>query len=115
MNVELQASQSHPRVKILALRGRLSVETEARERPRLFQALQDSPGGLILDFQGVDFVSSAGLRLLLEVYKQAAAAGVKMAIIRPQPEIYKLFKLAALEATLAVHEDAESAARAMGA
>jgi anti-anti-sigma factor len=114
MSMELTASKANPQVNVLPLSGRLAVETEAQVRPVIMQAIQQSAHGLILDLKAVGFVSSAGLRLLLEVYKAAAAGGIKVAMIRPQPEIYKLFKLAALETTFCVCEDEVEAAQAVG-
>jgi len=114
MNAEVTASKINPQVNLMALGGRLAVETEAAMRPVLIQAIKQSPHGLILDLKAVTFVSSAGLRLLLEVYKTAASSGIKIAMIHPQPEIYKLFKLATLDATFSVHESEADAVQAIG-
>jgi anti-sigma B factor antagonist len=114
MNVELTASKSNPQVNLFALTGRLAVETEAQIRPTIVQAIKQSPHGLILDLKAVNFVSSAGLRMLLEVYKNAASAGTKLAMIHAQPEIYKLFKLATLDVTFCVHDNEEEAVKAIG-
>ena len=114
MKDELQTSTLNPQVKLLPLSGRLAVETEAQVRPVLTRALQQSPHGLVLDLKEVCFVSSAGLRLLLEIYKAAAASGIRIAMIRPQPEIYKLFKLAALDVTFAVSESEAEAVKNIG-
>ena len=114
MNVELAASKINAQVNLLALSGRLAVETEAQVRPVIIQAMKQSPHGLILDLKAVSFVSSAGLRMLLEVYKAAASAGIKLAMIHSQPEIYKLFKLATLDVTFSVHDSEEEAIKAIG-
>ena len=114
MNVELTASKINAQVNLLALSGRLAVETEAQVRPVIMQAIKQSPHGLILDLKAVNFVSSAGLRLLLEVYKNAASSGTKIAMIHPQPETYKLLKLASLDVTFSVHESEEEAIKAIG-
>lgn len=114
MNDQMTASSINPQVNLLALSGRLAAETEPALRPVLVQAVKQSPHGLILDLKAVTFVSSAGLRLLLEIYKTAASSGAKLAMIRPQPEIYKLFKLATLDATFSVHETEAEAVQAIG-
>ncbi|MDD5678539.1 MAG: STAS domain-containing protein [Kiritimatiellae bacterium] len=113
MTVVLSASTANPRVKILALSGRLSVETEGQVQPRLMEAITQSPQGLILDLKAVTFVSSAGLRMLIMVYKNAATSGTKLAMIRPSPETYKLFKLAALDLTFNVFENEADAVMAI--
>ena len=113
MTVALSASTANPLINILALSGRLSVETEGQLLPRLMEAIKQSPNGLVLDMEAVTFVSSAGLRMLIVVYKSAATSGTKLAMIRPLPEIYKLFKLAALDLTFNVFENEADAVKAI--
>lgn len=114
MTVVLSASTADSRINILALSGRLSVETEVQVQAQLMEAIKQSPRGLVLDLDAVAFVSSAGLRMLIVVYKSAAASGTQLAMIRPQPEIYKLFKLAALDSTFNVFENEAEAVKAIG-
>jgi len=113
MTVALSACTANPRINILALNGRLSVETEDQVQLKLTEAIKQSPNGLILDLGAVNFVSSAGLRMLIVVYKSAATLGIKLAMIRPSPEIYKLFKLASLDLTFNVFENEADAAKAI--
>ena len=113
MTVALSASTVNPRINMLPLSGRLAVETEGQIQAQLMEALQQSPNGLVLDLEAVNFVSSAGLRILIVVYKSAAAVGTKLAMIRPPPEIYKLFKLAALDLTFNVFENEADAVKAI--
>lgn len=56
----------------------LSGELNTLTAPELTALLDKELGGvkeLILDFSGCDYVSSAGLRVLLATYKQMKAAG----------------------------------------
>ncbi len=58
----------------LAVDGRLDTVTA----PELEAELKASIGGmdtLTLDFSGLEYISSAGLRVLLSAHKQMAAAG----------------------------------------
>ena len=114
MTLALSASTVNPRINMLALSGCLSVETESQVQLQLIEAIKQSPQGLVLDLEAVAFVSSAGLRMLIVAYKSAATSGTKLAMIRPQPEIYKLFKLAALDLTFNVFENEADAVKAIG-
>ena len=113
MTIALSASTVNPRINVYPLSGRLAVDTEGQIQPQLMEAIKLSPNGLILDLGAVNFVSSAGLRILIVVYKSAAAVGTKLAMIRPQPEIYKLFKLASLDLTFNVFENEADAVKAI--
>lgn len=114
MTVALSASTINPRVNLIALSGRLSVETASQVQAQLMEAIKQSPHGLILDLDAVNFVSSAGLRMLILVYKSASVAGTKLTMIRPAPEIYKLLKLASLDLAFNVFENEAAAVQVLG-
>jgi len=47
MTVALSASSANPRINVLALSGRLSVETEGQVQSQLMEAIKQSPNGLV--------------------------------------------------------------------
>ncbi|MDD5676665.1 MAG: hypothetical protein PHW60_01570 [Kiritimatiellae bacterium] len=49
MTTAVSASAVNPRIHVLPLSGRLSVETEGLMQPQLLEAVKQSPNGLILD------------------------------------------------------------------
>ena len=58
----------------IALEGRLDTTTA----PELEKELKDNLGNmeaLVLDFSGLDYISSAGLRVLLSAHKQMSGRG----------------------------------------
>ena len=72
-----------------ALEGRLDTVTA----PELEQALKESLDGvseLSLDFQGLEYISSAGLRVLLSAQKTMNKQG-NMEICNVKPEIMEIF------------------------
>ena len=59
---------------VLAIAGRIDTQTS----PQLETALNDlleKANSLVLDFKGVDYLSSAGLRVLLSIQKRMDARG----------------------------------------
>ena len=67
-----------------ALTVRLSGELNTLTAPKLSALLDaelDGVEGLTLDFQECDYVSSAGLRVLLGTFKQMKASGGDMRLI----------------------------------
>ncbi len=58
----------------LAVSGRLDTTTSPELEQELSASL-DSADSLILDFSGLDYVSSAGLRVLLSAHKQMSGKG----------------------------------------
>ena len=104
MPVGVKDCAQNPNVKFATLRGRLDVASSDEAGAELMDALDQSAGGLIVDLGAVDFISSAGLRVLLRVRKRADGSGKGMAIIRAQPAVYKIFKVSGLDAVLRFFE-----------
>ena len=114
MEMAIGVSELHPGVTLVKLSGRMGMEAESQVQPGLLKAVEQNTTGVVLDMSGVTFISSAGLRVLMITFKQATATGRKVAVIRPQPEAYKMFKLANVEALFNVHETEEAVLQAWG-
>lgn len=74
------------RVTVLAFQGELDSTTAADTRERISE-LMPSDGAVLLDLDGMTYMSSAGLRVLLLVYRQAREAGVPLALARLSPDV----------------------------
>ena len=64
--------------------------------------LADHPRELVLDLEGVPFVDSSGLGLLIATHERATLADVDMAIKGAGPEIQRVFHIAGLDGVLPV-------------
>ncbi len=58
----------------MALEGRLDTTTAPQLEAELKEALSDATG-ICFDFEKLEYISSAGLRVLLAVHKQMKAKG----------------------------------------
>ena len=75
---------------VYAVSGRLETITA----PELEEALKtglDGIAGLTLDFTELDYISSAGLRVVLFAQKKMTAAGGKMKILNPNESGSEIF------------------------
>jgi anti-anti-sigma factor len=98
-------------IEVIVLQGRLAVENAAELTAALQRALKESARGLILDMSAVEFVSSAGLRVLYIIYNQAGQEGKRLAMFGVQPAVYKILKIVASEAAFHVCDSEEDAAK----
>jgi anti-sigma B factor antagonist len=76
---------------LIALEGRLDTTTA----PELEKELKDSIGGvedLTIDFEKLDYISSAGLRVLLSAQKIMMKQG-KMVVTNPNDVISEIFEV----------------------
>ncbi len=63
----------------IQIKGRIDTSTAGQLEQVVFDALQ-TPTDLILDFEGVEYISSAGLRVLLKTQKKQKGDGKTLTI-----------------------------------
>jgi anti-sigma B factor antagonist/stage II sporulation protein AA (anti-sigma F factor antagonist) len=99
-------------VVVLTLKGRLDQSTAQDVRTALAPHLERCAEGqdhLVLDMAGVDYVSSAGLRVLMLASKQAKAQKGYLVLVCVQPlvqEILEISKFTLILRTLPAVRDA---------
>ena len=76
----------------IALSGRLDTTT-APELEQKYDDVFKENKELIFDFNGLDYISSAGLRVMLLAQKQANKQNLKMKVINVCPEINEIFEI----------------------
>ena len=85
---------------VLEVSGRIDTIT-APELESAFKGALDGIRELIFDFSGVDYVSSAGLRVILLAQKQMANRG-SMKLIHVAPEVMEVFEMTGFNAILSI-------------
>lgn len=83
----------------LALSGRLDTSTAPQLQEVLVPAFEES-GQVVLDFAGIEYVSSAGLRVLLLGAKAAKAAGGSQTLVHVSSEVMEVFELTGFDSVL---------------
>jgi anti-anti-sigma factor len=111
MDIEVTVAAGKPGVNVVRLSGRLDATTCAAAQPVIVEALEKGADGMILNMGALDFISSAGLRIMLIVWKRAADDGKRIAMIDVQPSIYKIFKIAALDKVFRLFDNEGEAIR----
>ena len=80
-------------VLTVKIAGDLNVKTSPRLEEELTKSL-DGVKELILDFTAVEYISSAGLRVLLAMEKTMRAKGGKMKLRHVNPAVKEIIRLA---------------------
>jgi anti-anti-sigma factor len=77
---------------VLTVTGRIDMTTSDAFTERVLAMVA---GGLplVIDFSGVNYISSAGLRALMLASKQARSAGTGLAIAALQPVVLEIFQI----------------------
>jgi anti-anti-sigma factor len=93
----------HGRVVLVTARGRLDGSTSQAFGARLEKLAATSEPRLVVDFSGVDFVSSAGLRVVLTVLKRVKAANGRLAFCAVQAPVQEVLDITGFTGMLDVH------------
>ncbi len=90
--MEIRQSQIQSTV-ILSLVGRLDGLTSPDLDMQIKQLITQNKHEFILDFAQLDYVSSAGLRVLLMLQKQLKVLGGKSILVNLKPDIKHIFDI----------------------
>lgn len=85
----------------MAVKGRIDTLTAPELKTQIEGAL-DGVMDLVLDFAGVDYISSAGLRTLMTAQNWMDARGGSMVIRNASGNIVGIFKVTGLDSFLAL-------------
>jgi anti-anti-sigma factor len=101
---------------IVAAAGRLDMATADLLKNRVIPLVTEAGKKgevVILDFAGVDYISSAGLRVLMLAAKEAKAAGSKIAVAALQPLVNEIFEISRFNKVLPCHGGVDEAIAAL--
>jgi anti-sigma B factor antagonist len=84
----------------LVVAGRLDTMTSKLLEEEL--ASFDDKENVILDFSGLEYISSAGLRVLLVMQKKMNAQGGTMKLTGVRPEVNEIFEITGFSDILAI-------------
>jgi anti-anti-sigma factor len=87
---------------------RSAAELEAALLPLLSQAAERR-GALVLDFSGVEYISSVGLRVLMIAAKQMRAAQAKLSVAALRSVVAEIFSISRFDKVLTVNATLEDA------
>ena len=78
---------------VVTLTGELDGRTYPVLENKLDQLLQERPALIVLDMAEVDYMSSAGIRVILKTKKGLATNAGKLVFMNLQPQIKKVFEI----------------------
>ncbi|MCR5288409.1 MAG: STAS domain-containing protein [Treponema sp.] len=83
----------------LVVAGRLDTTTAPQLESKLQECTQNMKT-LLLDLQNVEYISSAGLRIVLLAHKMMTATGGQMSVRNPSPFCRQIFEATGMDAVL---------------
>lgn len=96
-------------VSVVVLVGRLDTGTAPEAERHVFSLLDGGATKVVLDLAGLDYVSSAGLRVLLATAKRLKASGGALRVSGLNPTVREVFTISGFSTLLDVRADRAAA------
>jgi anti-sigma B factor antagonist len=101
-------------VNVIRLSGSLDMYSFPRLEAQLSTLYQQDRYCVVLDFQDLDYIGSAGLGALIGFAKQARERGGDVKLLNVPERIYKIIELLGFTKVLQVHASEEAAVASFG-
>jgi anti-sigma B factor antagonist len=89
-------------INIFKLNGRLDSNTSQGFEKKIFQAIEDGSKSMIIDFRDLEYISSAGLRVILKATKALKREEGKMMLCDMQDYVKEVFEIAGFDSFLPI-------------
>ncbi|MEE4604220.1 MAG: STAS domain-containing protein [Desulfobacterales bacterium] len=89
-------------INIFKLNGRLDSNTSQGFEKKLFQAISDGSKTMVVDFKDLDYISSAGLRVILKATKAIKREDGRIMLCSMQDYVKEVFEIAGFDSFLPI-------------
>jgi anti-sigma B factor antagonist len=89
-------------ISIFRLNGRLDSNTSQGFEKKIFDAISDGSKNMIVDFKDLDYISSAGLRVILKATKALNREEGKIMLCSMQDYVKEVFEIAGFDSFLPI-------------
>ena len=93
MSLEIKINTEENNGKRISIAGSLDSNTAPELQQRIDGEINESITTTIIDFKDLDFLSSAGLRVIFKTKKAMDNNGGKFLLVNLQPQIKKVFEI----------------------
>lgn len=99
----------HGDIYIFELSGRLDSRTSPEFDEKLFGAMEKGANHIIVDFNSLEYISSAGLRVLNKAHKKLSHTDGKLLMCNMVDYIREVFEIAGFDTFLPIVSDRNTA------
>lgn len=96
-------------VLILRIKGRLDAISSPIAEKRVFESINQGQNKLLLDFSGVDYLSSAGMRMLLSTTKKLKTLSGTLVLCSVTNNVLDVLKMSGFDHVLELYKTEEDA------
>ncbi|MBF0350665.1 MAG: STAS domain-containing protein [SAR324 cluster bacterium] len=90
---------------ILSVEGNIALDGVSDVKSYLKPFLDDdSIKGIVINFEGVNFIDSSGIGLIVSVFKNLQQRGAKLTLCKLSQKNQEIFNMTRLDKILSIHE-----------
>lgn len=94
---------------IVSIKGRLDAISSPTAEKHVFELINEGANKLILNLGGVDYLSSAGMRMLLSTTKKLKGQSGKLVLCAVTPNVMDVLKISGFDHVLDIVQTQEEA------
>ena len=102
-------SADYKRCSVVTVSGRVDSDTAPTFEQTLRGVIDGGHRNIILDLNGVEFMSSAGLRGMVSSLKACKSSGGDLVVANPSNRVVEVMQLAGLTSLFTMYDDVTSA------
>ena len=106
LGLDVRKSNGHA---IVDVKGEIDVYTAPKLREKLIELVSEGSYNVVVNLEGVDFLDSTGLGVLVGALKRVKAHEGSLALVCTQDKILKIFKITGLTKVFPIHASVEEA------
>ncbi len=101
--------ESKGSVLLLRAQGHINTQSVASFEAEAFRTISETDSDVVIEASGVTYLSTAGLRVFIRLWKELKEKGRALHICNLKPYINQVFELLGFDRVIAIHSDVESA------
>lgn len=99
---------------VVVVTGKMDAATAPLYIERLKEELAGGADRMVVDFAGLEYISSAGLRAVLTIYKELHLKGGGQAYCALQEQVREIFDISGFASLIPLHDTRDEALAALG-
>ncbi|MCY4068150.1 MAG: STAS domain-containing protein [Acidimicrobiaceae bacterium] len=107
--------ERHEGVVVIGAEGRIDSSNSREFHSGIEAAIADDDQGVVVDFERVSYISSAGMRVILLLAKTLKNKGTELALCSMQESVLEIFTISGFDKIIALHDSRSDAVSAITA
>ncbi len=101
--------REYKRVNVIRVTGRVDASVAPQFEDALRKQVETGHAHLVLEMDGTDYISSAGVRALISAQKVLKSKGGSVMLAQPSERVREVLSIAGLDALFQTYADTEAA------